>query len=85
MALGCAPLAMAGEYVVKKGDNLSKIAPAFNTTWRVLAEMNGLVNPNLIYPDQVLKVPDLEKPAEETVPAETIKPAEPVKEEKPAE
>ena len=27
IVLGCSPFAMAGEYVVKKGDYLSKIAP----------------------------------------------------------
>ncbi len=60
IVLGCSPFAMAGEYVVKKGDYLSKIAPQYNTTWRVLAEMNKLANPNLIFPDQVLQVPDIE-------------------------
>ena len=60
MVLSVAPMAMAGEYVVQKGDNLSKIAPKYNTTWRNLAEINKLANPNLIFPNQILKVPDLE-------------------------
>ncbi len=50
IVLGCSPFAMAGEYVVKKGDYLSKIAPQFNTTWRVLAEMNKLANPRPYFP-----------------------------------
>ena len=60
MVLSLAPAAMAGEYVVQKGDYLSKIAPKYNTTWHHLAEINALANPNLIFPNQVLKVPDLE-------------------------
>ena len=80
MTLGVMQTAFAGTYVVQKGDYLTKIAPKFNTTWRVLAEMNDLANPNLIFPNQVLQVPDVpEEPAtvqpETTVPAETTTPA----------
>ena len=48
--------APAGSYTVKKGDTLSGIASKFGTTWQNLAKINGLANPNLIYPGQVLKV-----------------------------
>ena len=44
-------------YIVKKGDNLSKIAKKFNTTWQKIYEDNKDVigsNPNLIYPNQKL-------------------------------
>ncbi len=70
----------AEEYVVQKGDYLTKIAEKYNTTWRELAEYNNIKNPNLIYPGQVIQIPDSQK---ETKPAE--KPSEPVKETKPAE
>lgn len=75
MVLGSASAAFAGEYVVKKGDCLSKIAPKFDTTWQALADMNKLANPNLIFPNQVLQVPDkkVAAPVEE-------KKTEPVKE-----
>lgn len=43
-------------YVVKSGDNLSAIAEMFGTTWEHLADINGIVNPNLIHPGDVLKV-----------------------------
>lgn len=43
-------------YTVKSGDNLSKIAAKFNTTWQNLARKNNISNPNLIYPGQVIKV-----------------------------
>jgi GH25 family lysozyme M1 (1,4-beta-N-acetylmuramidase) len=43
-------------YVVKKGDTLSGIASKFGTTYQELAQKNGIANPNLIYPGQVLKI-----------------------------
>ena len=70
MTIGMLQTAFAATYVVKEGDNLSKIAPIYGTTWRVLAEMNKLANPNLIFPKQVLQVPDKTAIAEQ---AETIK------------
>ncbi len=44
-------------YIVVSGDVLWKIAEKYNTTWEVLSEYNNLANPNLIFPDQVIKVP----------------------------
>lgn len=44
-------------YVVKSGDNLSKIAKAYNTSWQKIYEDNKDIigkNPNLIYPGQKL-------------------------------
>ena len=43
-------------YTVQSGDTLSGIAQRYNTTYRYLADMNGLSNPNLIYPGQVLTI-----------------------------
>ncbi|MGL5381302.1 LysM peptidoglycan-binding domain-containing protein, partial [Clostridium sp.] len=43
-------------YVVKSGDTLSEIAAKFGTTTTNLAQINGISDPNLIYPGQVLKV-----------------------------
>ncbi len=43
-------------YTVQKGDTLSGIAAKFGTTYQDLASKNGISNPNLIYPGQVLKV-----------------------------
>lgn len=43
-------------YTVKSGDTLSAIAVKYGTTYQHLAEINGIANPNLIYPEQVLKV-----------------------------
>lgn len=47
-----------GTYTVQSGDTLSGIAAKMSTPggWQALAALNGLVNPNLIYPGQVLKV-----------------------------
>lgn len=43
-------------YTVKRGDNLTKIAKAYNTTVTQLVVWNKIVNPNLIYVGQVLIV-----------------------------
>lgn len=48
-------------YIVKQGDTLSAIARKYNTTYQVLAEYNGISNPNLIYPGQVIKIPQEQK------------------------
>ena len=41
-------------YTVRSGDNLSSIASRLGITYQVLAQRNGLSNPNLIYPGQTL-------------------------------
>lgn len=41
---------------VQAGDTLSAIAQRNNTTWQHLQVVNGLVNPNLIYPGQTLRL-----------------------------
>lgn len=43
-------------YTVKSGDVLWKIARTYQTTWRKLAEINALKNPNLIFVGQKLKI-----------------------------
>ena len=43
-------------YTVKSGDTLSGIAKKFNTTYQSIAAKNGIKNPNVIYPGQVLKI-----------------------------
>ena len=46
----------AKTYTVKSGDTLSGIASKYNTTYQKLAQINGISNPNVIYPGQVLKI-----------------------------
>ena len=43
-------------YVVRSGDNLSAIAARFGTSWQALAQKNGIANPNLIFPGQVIRI-----------------------------
>ncbi|EOX2694713.1 LysM peptidoglycan-binding domain-containing protein [Enterococcus faecalis] len=43
-------------HVVEHGETLSSIAYQYGTDYQALAVLNGLANPNLIYPGQVLKV-----------------------------
>ncbi|WP_417630006.1 LysM peptidoglycan-binding domain-containing protein [Enterococcus faecalis] len=46
--------ATSNVYTVKYGDNLSSIATKLGTNYQVLVALNGLANPNLIYPGQTL-------------------------------
>ncbi|MDD6458648.1 MAG: LysM peptidoglycan-binding domain-containing protein, partial [Lactimicrobium massiliense] len=55
-------------YTVQSGDALWSIARMYGTTWNTLAALNHLSNPNMIYPNQVLKVPGSAVP---TTPAPT--------------
>lgn len=46
-------------YIVQKGDNLTKIAKKYNTTWQYIYNKNKETignNPNLIYPGQKLYI-----------------------------
>ena len=43
-------------YTVVKGDTLSGIASRYGTTYQKIAADNGIANPNLIFPGQVLKI-----------------------------
>lgn len=51
---GSAPAART--YTVRPGDTLSGIAAAHGTSWRHLADINGIGNPDMIYPGQVLTI-----------------------------
>ena len=44
------------EYIVKSGDTLSAIAQKYNTTYQKITKDNNIENPNLIYPNQKLKI-----------------------------
>lgn len=43
-------------YTVKGGDTLSDIAARYGTTYQRLAQINGISNPDLIHPGQVIKI-----------------------------
>lgn len=43
-------------HVVKQGEYLTQIAKLYNTTWKVLVEINDLQDPNIIYAGQNLCV-----------------------------
>lgn len=43
-------------YTVQSGDTLSGIASRFRTTYQKIAADNGIANPNIIHPGQVLKI-----------------------------
>jgi LysM repeat protein len=52
-----APPGGQSTYVVRAGDTLSGIAYRLGTTVSAIVSLNGIVNPNLIYVGQSLKVP----------------------------
>jgi len=45
-----------GAYIVQEGDTLSHIGVGVGCEWHVLAELNKLDNPDLIFPGQVIKL-----------------------------
>lgn len=58
-----APVTTNTTYVVKSGDNLTKIAKMCGTTVNDLVRINGIANPNLIRVGQVLKINSSSTPA----------------------
>lgn len=52
-----APVTAHRTYTVKKGDTLTAIAERYKTTWRTLAVLNNLDNPDLLKVGQKLKIP----------------------------
>ena len=46
-------------YRIRRNDNLSKIAKRFRTDARYLAKINRIKNPNSLYPNQRIKVPQI--------------------------
>lgn len=43
-------------YTIQPGDTLSEIAAKYGTTWQWLAEVNGISNPDRIYPGKTIRV-----------------------------
>ncbi|TKJ31588.1 MAG: hypothetical protein CEE40_00775 [Chloroflexi bacterium B3_Chlor] len=58
-------------YVVRRGDTLSGIAYRFGTTVNTIVSLNGLVNPNLIFGGQTLRIPGQGQPSQPDQPTET--------------
>jgi len=72
------PYPATGTYVVQSGDTLYALAIRFNTTAAALAQVNSIVNANLIYPGQVLSVPGTTTPVQPTAVPPTQAPVQPV-------
>jgi len=60
LALSSSMSAFATEHVVKDGDMLWKIAKEYGVTVESIIEANDLENGNLIYQNQVLKIPSMD-------------------------
>ncbi len=50
------PTSSGTTYTVQSGDTLSGIAARYGTTYQKIAADNGIADPNLIFPGQVLKI-----------------------------
>lgn len=46
-------------YIIQQSDTLSRIARRYGVDLTVLARVNSIVNPNLIYAGQTLTIPDV--------------------------
>lgn len=53
-------------YTVKTGDTLSKIASKYGTTYQLLANYNGISDPNKVYVNQTIKIPTNSKTTPQT-------------------
>lgn len=53
-----AQTACLSSHVVQPGENLFRIALASGVTYTVLAQLNGIINPNLIFVGEVLCLPN---------------------------
>ncbi len=51
------PRATSRTYIVKRGDQLGRIAASFGITLQALQDANGIANPNLIFAGQKLVIP----------------------------
>ena len=49
---------MATQYKVVRGETLSGIAAKFGVSYQDIAKASNIANPNLIFPNQVLTIPD---------------------------
>lgn len=57
-----APQPNGQTYTVRSGDTLSAIGAKLGVDWHTIASVNGLADPNLIYPGQVLRLPGTNVP-----------------------
>jgi LysM repeat protein len=51
------PASSSTTYVVQRGENLSQIGMRHGVNWQILAQVNGITNPNHVYAGQVLTIP----------------------------
>jgi len=58
-------------YTVERGDYVMKLARRFGVSWLELARLNGLYAPYIIYPGQVLRLPETMLPEAAPEPTET--------------
>ena len=55
------------DYTVQFGDTLAKISQQFGVPSEAIIEVNGIINPNLIYAGQILKIPTTSPESQESI------------------
>lgn len=71
LTLLCSTTAVSADtsYTVRAGDTLASIARQFSVSIQQIVQANNIVNPNLIYPNQVLIIPTTGEPAPTAAPS----------------
>jgi len=64
------PLDASGDYTVAEGDTLSEIAATFDVSVELLAEVNGIEDPDFILVGQVIGIPSADESLSVADPAE---------------
>ena len=76
LTLAVTPVALAKEVTIKEGDTLSKLAEENNTTVEMLAAINDITNPDLIYAGEKLYTDPADVPNKDlSAPTPSVTPA----------
>jgi len=78
------PVSSGNSYTVKPGDTLSGIAAKYGLRWQDLQKLNNIKNPDLIFPNQVIKLPGTPTELQKATPVQEEQKATPVQEEQKA-
>ncbi len=53
-------------YIFQAGDTLASVARRYGVTWQILAQLNDLLAPSVVYAGQIIQVPIFGRPSDET-------------------
>jgi nucleoid-associated protein YgaU len=61
-------------HTIRWGETLYKIGMQYNLTWKPIAQVNNILNPNRIFAGQVLCIPSTTRSSTETLPRSSVVP-----------